>query len=70
MKYQIWLTGVASSMWPMRSRRTLVCDLHAAAVADLALIADLLILAAVALPVMWAQMRSQSRPSRSGLRVR
>ena len=24
MKYQIWLTGAASSMWPMRSRRTLL----------------------------------------------
>ena len=23
LKYQIWLTGTASSMWPMRSRRTL-----------------------------------------------
>ena len=23
MKYQMWLTGAASSMWPMRSRRTL-----------------------------------------------
>ena len=24
LKYQMWLTGVASSMWPMRSRRTLL----------------------------------------------
>ena len=23
MKYQMWVTGAASSMWPMRSRRTL-----------------------------------------------
>ena len=23
LKYQMWLTGAASSMWPMRSRRTL-----------------------------------------------
>ncbi len=22
LKYQMWLTGAASSMWPMRSRRT------------------------------------------------
>ena len=22
LKYQMWLTGVASSMWPIRSRRT------------------------------------------------
>ena len=53
LKYQMWETGVASSMWPMRSRRTLARgDFHAAAVADLALVADLLILAAVALPVL------------------
>ena len=52
MKYQMWDTGAASSMWPMRSRRTLPGDLHAAAVADLALVADLLVLAAVTLPVL------------------
>ncbi len=23
MKYQMWVTGAASSMWPIRSRRTL-----------------------------------------------
>jgi len=23
LKYQMWLTGAASSMWPIRSRRTL-----------------------------------------------
>ncbi len=23
LKYQMWQTGAASSMWPMRSRRTL-----------------------------------------------
>ena len=25
LKNQTWLTGLASSMWPMRSRRTLAC---------------------------------------------
>ena len=45
--------GTASSMWPMRSRRTLDCgDLDAAAVADDAAVADPLVLAAVALPVL------------------
>ena len=40
-------------MWPIRSRRTFALgDLDAAAVADLALIADALVLAAVALPVL------------------
>ena len=24
LKYQMWLTGLASWMWPMRSRRTLL----------------------------------------------
>lgn len=53
LKYQMWLTGAASSMWPMRSRRTFALgDLDAAAVADFALVADLLILSAVAFPVL------------------
>ena len=47
------IPGAASSMWPMRSRRTLALgDLHAALIADHALEAGALVLAAVALPVL------------------
>ena len=53
MKYQIWETGGGQ----LDVAHTLTADLgtgdlHAAAVADLALVADLLVLAAVALPVL------------------
>ena len=53
LKYQMWLHGrgqldVAHALAADLCAR----DLHAAAVADLALVADLLILAAVALPVL------------------
>ena len=52
LKYQMWETGAASSMWPCAPGAPWPGDLHAAAVADLALVADLLVLAAVALPVL------------------
>ena len=52
LKNQMWTTGAARLMWPMRLRRTrLVRDLHAAAVADDALVLRALVLAAEALPV-------------------
>ena len=53
LKYQIWLTGAASSMWPMRSRRTLarVTSTPHLSQTD-ALVAHALVAAAVALPVL------------------
>ena len=52
LKNQTCDTGAASSMWPMRSRRTLrLRDLDAAVVADDAAVLHALVLAAVALPV-------------------
>ena len=53
MKYQMW--GHGGGQLDMAHALTTHLgpgDLHAAAVADLALVADLLILAAVALPVL------------------
>ena len=53
LKNQMCATGTLSSMWPMRSRRTLrQRHLDAAAVADDAAVADPLVLAAMALPVL------------------
>jgi len=50
LKYQMWVTRAASSMWPILSRRTLLRDdLDTAALADDALETDALVLAAVAL---------------------
>ena len=53
LKYQMCDTGAASSMWPMRSRRTLALVTSTPHLSQiLPLIADLLVLAAVALPVL------------------
>ena len=52
LKYQMWLTGAASSMCPCAHGEPLLGDLDTAAIADLALVADALVLAAVALPVL------------------
>ena len=52
LKNQMWTTGAASSMWPIRLRRTRrVRDLDAAAVADHPLVLHAAVLAAGALPV-------------------
>ena len=69
---QMCAVGLASSMWPMRSRRTLrLRDLDAALVADDAAVLQALVLAAVALVVLHrSEDLSQKRPSRSGLNVR
>ena len=72
LKYQIWLTGVASSMWPMRSRRTL------ARVTSTPQRSQILPLKLIFLylpqwhsqSLVGPKMRSQNRPSRSGFRVR
>ena len=72
LKYQIWLTGAASSMWPMRSRRTLA---RVTSTPHLSQTMPLL-RTRLYLPQLHSQslvgpkMRSQYRPSRSGLRVR
>ena len=53
LKYQIWETGAASSICPIRSRRDgSLGDFHAAAVADHAFVADLFIFSTVTLPVL------------------
>ena len=65
------MRGAARSMWPMRSRRTLVCvSFHAALLANHAAVLQALVLAAQALVVMMIEILAQNRPSRSGLNVR
>ena len=72
MKYQMWVTGAASSMWPIRSRRTL------ARVTSTPQRSQMMPLkrTRLYLPQLHSQsrvgpkMRSQNRPSFSGLSVR
>ena len=72
LKYQIWLTGAASSMWPMRSRRTLALVTSTPHLSHLKPFQRVRLY----LPQLHSQslvgpkMRSKKRPSRSGLRVR
>ncbi len=74
LKYQMWLTGAASSMWPMRSRRTLLlvtCTPHLSQIFSLSRY-----LMRLYLPQEHSQsftgpkMRSQNSPPRSGFKVR
>ena len=52
LRYQMWLTGVASSMWPIRSRRTLARVISTPQRSQIIPFeANALVLAAVALPV-------------------
>ena len=72
LKYQMCDTGAASSMWPMRSRRTL------ARVTSTPQRSQILPLKRMRLylpqwhsqSLLGPKMRSQNRPSRSGFRVR
>ena len=72
LKYQMWLQGAASSMWPMRSRRTLALVTSTPQRSQTLP----LYLIFLYLPQWHSQslvgpkIRSQYRPSRSGFRVR
>ncbi len=52
LKNQMWTTGEASSMWPMRLQRTGVGDFPAAAVADHPLVLHAAVPTAGAFPVL------------------
>ena len=72
LKYQIWVTGAASSMWPIRSRRTF------ARVTSTPQRSQMMPLKRTRLylpqehsqSLVGPKIFSQNRPSRSGLRVR
>ena len=72
LKYQMWLTGAASSMCPMRSRRTLLLVTSTPHLSH----TTPLWCVRLYLPQLHSQslvgpkIRSQNRPSRSGLSVR
>ena len=74
LKYQMWLTGVARSMWPMRSRRTfalVTCTPHLSQTTSrLRYLMRLYLPQAHSQSFVGPKMRSQYRPSRSGRRVR
>ena len=72
MKYQMWLHGAASSMWPIRSRRTFALVTSTPQRSQiLPFIADFLILAAVAFPVLGrSEDLLTEQTVRSGFRVR
>ena len=69
LKYQMWETGAASSMWPMRSRRTLALVTSTPHLSQMTPLKRVRLY----LPQLHSQslvgpkMRSQNRPSRSGL---
>ena len=71
-RYQMWHTGAASSMWPIRSRRTF------ARVTSTPQRSQMIPLNRMRLylpqwhsqSLVGPKMRSQNRPSRSGLSVR
>ena len=72
LKYQMWLTGAASSMWPMRSRRTLervTSTPHLSHTTPLKRV-RLYFPQLHSQSLVGPKMRSQKRPSRSGLSVR
>ena len=52
MRNQIWATGAASSIWPMRSRRTLEAMIQRRTFADDAAVLHAFVLAAVAFVVL------------------
>ena len=72
MKYQMWVTGAASSMWPMRSRRTLERVISTPQRSQMMPLNR----TRLYLPQWHSQsrvgpkMRSQNRPSFSGFSVR
>ena len=72
LKYQMWLHGAASSMWPIRSRRTLLRVTSTPQRSQILPLKRIFLY----LPQWHSQsfvgpkMRSQYRPSRSGFRVR
>ena len=72
LKYQMWLTGAASSMWPMRSRRTLavVTSTPQRSQTMPRKRMPLYLPQAHSQSLVGPKIFSQNRPSFSGLRVR
>ena len=72
LRYQMWLTGVASSMWPIRSRRTFARVISTPQRSQIMPLKRIRLY----LPQWHSQslvgpkIFSQNRPSRSGLSVR
>ena len=72
LKNQMWETGTASSMWPMRSRRTrasVTSTPHRSQITPLYLM-RLYFPQAHSQSLVGPKMRSQKRPPFSGLKVR
>ena len=72
LKYQMWVTGAASSMWPMRSRRTFerVTSTPQRSQTMPLKRGRLYLPQAHSQSRVGPKMRSQNSPSRSGLSVR
>ena len=72
LKNHTWLTGQASSMWPMRSRRTLVCVTSTPHLSQITprCFMRLYLPQRHSQSVMGPKIFAQKRPSLSGLKVR
>ena len=72
LKNQTWLTGVASVMWPMRSRRTLACVTSTPHLSQITprCFMRLYLPQRHSQSVIGPKIFAQNRPSRSGLNVR
>ena len=72
LKNQTWETGQASSMWPMRSRRTLDCVTSTPHLSQITprCFMRLYLPQRHSQSVMGPKIFAQNRPSRSGLKVR
>ena len=72
LKNQTWLTGLASSMWPRRSRRTLACVTSTPHLSQITprCFMRLYLPHRHSQSVIGPKILAQNRPSRSGLKVR
>jgi len=72
LKNQTWLTGDASSMWPMRSRRTLLCVTSTPHLSQITprCFMRLNLPHRHSQSVTGPKILAQNNPSRSGLKVR